>query len=85
MLDLSAPGNALEKLDAVSAFSLGNLKLGAYMESNSTALLPVTALLLENGTWFHAKVIGLDRFLVPAQQAQDSGFLLVSGQPELTL
>jgi len=38
------------------------------------ALLPVTALLLENGTMFHAKVIGLDRFFVPEDQARESGF-----------
>jgi len=39
-------------------------------------LLPVAALSLENGIMFHSKVIGLDRFLVPADKAIKDGFLL---------
>jgi len=44
----------------------------------SEALLPVTALPLENGTLFHSKVIGIDRFFVPEDQARESGFLLAT-------
>ena len=42
----------------------------------SSDMLPVSAIPLENGVVFHAKVIGLDRFLLPAKQALENGFLL---------
>ena len=47
------------------------------METNPEALVPVSAVPLENGLFFHSKVIGLDHFLVPEQQALRNGFLLV--------
>ena len=46
------------------------------MVTNPEALLPVSALPLENGMLFHAKVIGLDRFFVPEDQATKNGFML---------
>jgi hypothetical protein len=48
------------------------------MEIHPEALLPVAAIQLGNGVFFHAKMIGLDRFLVPEEQARKSGFLLAA-------
>lgn len=36
----------------------------------------VTAIKMENGTPFHAHVIGLTKFEVPLQQALEDGFML---------
>jgi hypothetical protein len=47
------------------------------MENNPEALVPVSAVPLENGLFFHSKVIGLDHFLVPEYQARRDGFMLV--------
>jgi hypothetical protein len=48
------------------------------METNvSETLATVSAIYLENGIPFHAKVIGLPHFLVPWKQAHKEGFLLV--------
>jgi len=39
-------------------------------------LVEVSAILLENGTPFHSKVLGLPHFRVPLSQAERDGFLL---------
>jgi hypothetical protein len=46
------------------------------METHQELLLNVSAIILENGTPFHSKVIGLSHFLVPEHQAIEEGFLL---------
>ena len=47
------------------------------MENHIEPLATVSAVILENGTPFHSKVIGLPHFLVPLTQAIKEGFLLV--------
>lgn len=46
------------------------------MEIRPDPLVAVSAVLLENGIPFHAKMIGLPHFLVPLRQALKEGFLL---------
>ena len=49
------------------------------METNvSETLATVTAIILENGTPFHSKVIGLPFFRVPKHQALKEGFMLAT-------
>jgi hypothetical protein len=50
----------------------------SFMENNPEALVPVSAVPLENGLFFHSKVIGLDHFLVPEHQALRDGFMLAT-------
>jgi hypothetical protein len=64
-------------LYTASVWAISNVK-GAFMENNPEALVPVSAVPLENGLFFHSKVIGLDHFLVPEYQARRDGFMLVT-------
>jgi hypothetical protein len=66
--------------------SKGDSKRRYFMENqNSEVLVNVQAVPLDDGTMFHAKVIGLPYFRVPLKRVLKSEFALASNQQELTI
>jgi len=78
VLARSAPENAFGKPVVYGLSSVQSQTKEVLMDTNPEALVPVSAVPLENGVFFHSKVIGLDHFLVPEYQARRDGFMLVT-------